>query len=93
MHQGSIHQTNGINQRTYSWSYKINFFEVIQDQLNTLLDLTNVATGTEGGTTDWNSRTEQRERPKRDRLIASPVRAELLGARDVKRKCYLELCL
>jgi len=29
--------------------------------------------GTEGGTTDWNSRTEQRERPKRDRLIARIV--------------------
>jgi hypothetical protein len=26
--------------------------------------------GTEGGTTDWNSRTKQSERPKRDRLIA-----------------------
>jgi hypothetical protein len=35
----------------------------------------------EEGTTDWNSRTELRERPERDRLIASSVRAELLGAR------------
>jgi len=26
--------------------------------------------GMEGGTTNWNSRTEQRERPERDRLIA-----------------------
>lgn len=29
-----------------------------------------VVCGTEGGTTDWNSPAEQRERPKRDRLIA-----------------------
>jgi hypothetical protein len=35
----------------------------------------------EEGTTDWNSRTKQRERPKRDRLIASPVRAKLSSAR------------
>ncbi len=33
--------------------------------------------------TDWNSRTEQRERPKRDRLIA----------RDVERKCSLVIYL
>jgi hypothetical protein len=42
-----------------------------------------VICGMEEGTTDWNSRTEQRERPQRDRLIASPVRAKLSGARDV----------
>ena len=29
-----------------------------------------VVCGTEGGTTDWNSPAEQRERPKRDRFIA-----------------------
>jgi hypothetical protein len=28
------------------------------------------ACGMEEGTTDWNSRTEQRERPERDRLMA-----------------------
>jgi hypothetical protein len=32
--------------------------------------------GMEGGTTDWNSRTEQRERPEGDRLIASSGRTE-----------------
>jgi hypothetical protein len=40
--------------------------------------------GTEGGTTDWNSRTEQRERPKGDRFIAvewywnAPLERDLL---------------
>jgi hypothetical protein len=32
-----------------------------------------VVCGTEGGTTDWNSPAEQRERPKRDRFFASAV--------------------
>ena len=41
-----------------------------------------VICGMEEGTTDWNSRTEQRERPQRDRFIASPVvRSKLSGVR------------
>jgi hypothetical protein len=46
----------------------------------------------EEGTTDWNSRTEQRERPQRDRLFARDVlssefiRKDLFKNKDISIK-------